>query len=104
MGDLGGTLRSLEKRVEETTGVEVTEASSKLAQIEAEVHQLEKVLDGVGLSALVKLEKLSGREPMTEEAMRVERKALLKGSEALLGVIDARFTELNARKQPETEA
>jgi len=84
--DLRGTMRSLEKRVEDAT-------SSTLAQIEAEVHQLEKVLDAADLASLVKLEVQSGREPITLEAMRLERKALLKDSETLLSGIDARFME-----------
>merc|ERR1719188_1465287 len=93
--DLDATLRSLDQRVDQTADQAAVEAKAALAQIEAEVHALEKALDSKDLGVLAELEKKSGRGPTTEENLRAERKRLLKATEALLGRIEACFAKFS---------
>merc|ERR1719291_40534 len=82
--DLNATLRDLEQRLGVALALAPAEARACLAQIEAEVHALEKALDSTSLAALAELEGRAGRGPTSEEALRAERKRLLAATEGLL--------------------
>ncbi|CAK0854475.1 unnamed protein product [Prorocentrum cordatum] len=94
--DLDATFRSLELRTGEAAALAPAEAKAGLAQVEAEVHALEKALDSKDLAALAELERTSGRGPTSEEALRAERKRLLAATEGLLDRIEASFKEVRA--------
>eukprot|EP00931_Biecheleriopsis_adriatica_P044084 TRINITY_DN2518_c0_g1_i1.p1 TRINITY_DN2518_c0_g1~~TRINITY_DN2518_c0_g1_i1.p1 ORF type:complete len:247 (+),score=72.32 TRINITY_DN2518_c0_g1_i1:69-809(+) len=88
LDDLQATLSSLELRLEKAK--ELEDEKTGLAQIESEVHMLEKALDGADLSVLVK----TSLELISEEDARQRRKKLLRLTEELLERIDTRFKTL----------
>mmetsp|Transcript_36043 Transcript_36043/g.84522 ORF Transcript_36043/g.84522 Transcript_36043/m.84522 type:complete len:234 (+) Transcript_36043:76-777(+) len=98
MTDLKLTLDSLESRATEASKMELAEAKSSLAQVEAEVKRLEASLDSSDLDALAKLEEQAGRGVVTREDMQKRRKAMLASVEQLFGRIDAYFEELKGKQ------
>lgn len=88
--DLKATLSALETRVEVLRLDEPSDMKTKLALAESEVHKLEKSLDNASVQDLVRFSIIK----ITEEEARVEKKALISGSEALLSKIETIFTNL----------
>mmetsp|Transcript_67261 Transcript_67261/g.197444 ORF Transcript_67261/g.197444 Transcript_67261/m.197444 type:complete len:243 (-) Transcript_67261:96-824(-) len=96
LADLSATLDSLRERIATASAtLQPTEETSALAQLESEIHMLEKSLDAAEPSHLVKV----SNERITEDGARAQRKSLLKGSEKLLESIEARFAELKKAKE-----
>jgi len=102
--ELDAALQGLEQRLAGAAALAPAEARAYLAQVEAEVHALEKALDSTSLADLAQREARAGRGPASEEALRAERKRLLACTEGLLERIEAHFKEAASPPPREPDA
>jgi hypothetical protein len=88
--DLKASFKGLESQVNDLRAEETSDVKTRLAQVEVDVHKLEKSLDNTSVQELCKASVLQ----LKEENVRNEKKALIRSTEALLQDIEVIFAKL----------
>lgn len=88
--DLKEKLAGLVSQVEELKKADATDLKTRLALVETDVHKFERCLDNTPVHELCQASILQ----LEEDEARVEKKAVIKDTEALLQTIEILFSSL----------